>query len=111
MLDVLVLPRRRNPSTEFTIPMKVLEGWAIGIPVIVTDHPVFREMFVDGKDLLLCKPDPEDLASKIELLIKNPKLRHKLSRRGPLLAKRFDYDILATRVLNALKELLKGEEV
>ncbi|RLE62971.1 MAG: hypothetical protein DRJ47_09980 [Thermoprotei archaeon] len=111
ILDVLAVPSRRNPATEFNIPIKILEAWAIGIPVIATDHPVFREMFTDGEDLLLCKPDPDDLASKIKLLLDDPKLRHKLSRRGPFLAEKFDYDILATRVLNALKELSKGERV
>ena len=33
ILDVLAVPSRRNPATEFNIPIKILEAWAIGIPV------------------------------------------------------------------------------
>jgi glycosyltransferase involved in cell wall biosynthesis len=98
--DVLVVPRRRTPVTEMVIPIKVVEAWALGIPVIVTRHKVFKIMYHDLEDVVYCEPEPEDIADKIILLLQNKDLRSKLRQRGPELAKEYNYDDIAEKILN-----------
>jgi len=98
--DVLVLPRRRTSATESNIPIKVVEAWALGVPVIVTSHEVFRSMCKDGQDVLFVEPEPKDVAEKTLLLASDRELREKLGCNGQMLAKNFDYDEIAKRLLD-----------
>jgi len=100
--DVLVLPRRKTSVTESIIPIKVVEAWALGIPVIVTSHKVFRSICKDGQDVLFVEPDPEDVAKKILLLASNQELEEKLTRNGQVLAQNFNYNEIAKRLLNSI---------
>lgn len=102
--DVLVLPRRRTSTTEHVIPIKVIEAWALGIPVIITKHKIFINMgFKDGEHLLYCEPNPGNIAETILRLIHNKELRHRLSREGSKLAKMFSYDKIAEQLLKSIK--------
>jgi glycosyltransferase involved in cell wall biosynthesis len=100
--DVLVLPRRRTSATEANVPIKVVEAWALGVPVIVTSHEVFKAMCKDGQDVLFVEPEPKDVAEKILLLASDRGLREKLVCNGQILAKNFDYDEIAKRLLNSV---------
>jgi glycosyltransferase involved in cell wall biosynthesis len=100
-LDVLVAPRRRTVVTETIIPIKVVEAWALGIPVIVTRHKVFEIRYRDLEDLVYCEPEPKDIADKIILLLENKALREKLRQRGPELAKEYSYNTTAEKLLNS----------
>ena len=100
--DVLVLPRRKTSTTESAVPIKVVEAWALGIPVIVTSHEIFRSMCKDGEDVLFVEPNHEDVAKKILLLALNPKLRGRLARNGQTLAQSFDYKTIAERLLTTI---------
>jgi len=102
--DVLVLPRRRTSATESNIPIKVVEAWALGVPVIVTSHEVFKAMCKDGQDVLFVKSEPKDVAEKILLLASDRELREKLVCNGQILAKNFDYDETAKRLINYLQQ-------
>ena len=99
-LDVLVAPRRRTAFTETIIPIKVVEAWALGIPVIVTRHKAFKIRYRDLEDVVYCEPEPEDIADKIILLLQNKDLRDRLRRRGPELARIYSYDATAEKLLN-----------
>jgi glycosyltransferase involved in cell wall biosynthesis len=100
--DVLVLPSRRTSATESHIPIKVVEAWALGVPVIVTSHKIFKSVCKDGEDVVFVKPDPNDVAEKILLVISDSKLREKLSRNGQILARNFNYNEIAKRLLNSI---------
>jgi len=100
--DVLVLPRRRISTTELVIPIKVVEAWALGVPVIVTSHKAFQSMCKDGEDVLFVEPEPKDVAEKILLLVSNRELKEKLACNGQVLAQNFDYDEIAKRLLNSI---------
>jgi glycosyltransferase involved in cell wall biosynthesis len=102
--DVLVLPRRRTSATEATIPIKVVEAWALGVPVVVTSHEVFKAMCKDGQHALFVEPEPKDVAEKILLLASDRELREKLICNGQILAKNFDYDEIAKRFINSVSQ-------
>jgi glycosyltransferase involved in cell wall biosynthesis len=101
-LDVMVLPSRRFSTTELNIPIKVVEAWALGVPVIVTKHQVFLDYQIrDYEDVIYCEPDPNSVANAIRTLLTNDELRKKLETNGPKLARQFDYDKIAERILRA----------
>jgi glycosyltransferase involved in cell wall biosynthesis len=98
--DVLVVPSVRISTTEANVPIKVIEAWALGVPVITTKHEVYEYIGLkDGEDIVYCDPDPNDLANKILAVLKNEELRKRLSERGSLLAKNFYYDDIVFRLL------------
>ncbi|MEM2598743.1 MAG: glycosyltransferase family 4 protein [Thermoproteota archaeon] len=98
-LDILVLPSRKHPVTEAIIAIKVVEAWALGVPVIVTHHKAYEAEYRDLEDLVYCNPEPKDIACKILLLLEDKNLREKLRQRGPELAKKYDYDMSAEKLL------------
>jgi glycosyltransferase involved in cell wall biosynthesis len=103
--DVLVIPRRRISSTESNIPIKVLEAWALGVPVIATAHEIFRHMNLkDREDIVFCEPNPEDVANKILTVLKNTELRKRLSEKGLSLVKNYYYDIIAQSILKVFEK-------
>jgi glycosyltransferase involved in cell wall biosynthesis len=106
IFDVLVIPRISISTIESIIPIKIIEVWALGVPVIVTAHEVFRYMSLrDGEDIVLCESDPEDVGNKILLVLLNEKLRKKLSERGLLLARDYYYDRIANKLIKTFREL------
>ncbi len=63
---------------------KVFDYLACGLPVIVSDLPEWREMFVvPGYGLLACDPgDPESLAAAIRWFVENPAQMRSLGNAG-----------------------------
>jgi glycosyltransferase involved in cell wall biosynthesis len=102
--DALVVPSVRISTTESNIPIKILEAWALGVPVIVTRHEIFAYLGLkEGKDIIFCEPHPEDVANKILILIKDNTLRKILIDRGRQLVKGFYYDKIALNIVNAME--------
>jgi glycosyltransferase involved in cell wall biosynthesis len=102
--DVLVVPRRRTSSTEAIIPIKIIEAWALGVPVIATAHKIFKYMNLrDKEDIIFCEPDPEDVADKILLILKHKEIRSMLSKRGAQLAKKYYYDAIAMHIIKVVE--------
>jgi len=102
-LDVLVLPSVKISTTSSNIPIKVIEAWALGIPVISTKHEIYEWLGLrDMEDLLFSEPKPSDVSRKILMALKDEKLRRKLSEKSQLLAEMFYYDKIVSRIFNAL---------
>jgi glycosyltransferase involved in cell wall biosynthesis len=102
-LDVLVVPRVRMSSTENVLPIKIIEAWALGIPVIATRHKIFDYLGLrDGEDLLYCEPEPSDVADKIMILVNDVELRRKLAKNGYLRASEFCYEKISRRLLSII---------
>jgi glycosyltransferase involved in cell wall biosynthesis len=98
--DVLVVPRRRTSNTEAVIPIKIIEAWALGVPVIATAHEVFEYMGLrDKEDIVLCEPTSDDVANKILMVLTDRELRIRLSERGQQIAEKYFYDKIAKNVL------------
>jgi len=102
-LDALVVPRVRMSSTENVLPIKIIEAWALGIPVIATRHKIFDYLGLrDGEDLLYCEPEPSDVANKIMILVNDIELRRKLAKNGYLRASEFCYEKISRRLLSII---------
>jgi len=60
------------PSKVESLGIVLLEAWASQVPVVTLDLPVFRSTVTPGRDGLLAKPDPTDLAGAILRLLNHP---------------------------------------
>jgi glycosyltransferase involved in cell wall biosynthesis len=102
MFDVLVLPSYRISTTESIIPIKVIEAWALGVPVIVTRHKSFLSRNIrDYEDVVYCEPDSNSVTKAILTILTNEELKRKIRANGLRLAEQFDYNKIAERLLKA----------
>ena len=69
-----------NPSRFEAWGMTVSEALCLGKAVVVSDIPVFKEQITDGKNGLIRKVTPENIADAIEILLKDENYRHKLEK-------------------------------
>ncbi len=60
-----VLPTRRETSTDYMLPTKLLEYLILGVPVLCTATRTVKYYFGEDHPLLLEDPSPEALAAKI----------------------------------------------
>ncbi len=101
--DIFVLPSYREG-----VPRTLLEAASMGKAIVTTDTPGCREVVEDGFNGFLVSPkDSMTLASKIEKLIKNNKLRERFgynSREKAL--KEFDVKIVVNKYIKVYEEIL-----
>lgn len=98
--DMLVVPSRHTIETDFNVPIKIIEAWSLGVPVIVTKHKIFSMLCKNYEDVVFCEPEPYSIATAIIDLLSNDKLRLKLIEHGYKLASMFDYDKIALDFLS-----------
>lgn len=102
-VDVMVIPSRRMSTRETKIPIKIIEAWALGVPVITTKHKVFLDYGIRHlQEVVYCEPEPKNVAEAILLVLSDQKLRQSLRLNGHEIAKKFDYDKIATRMISKL---------
>ena len=99
---VLVLP-----STVEGFAIVLIEAMAAGTPVIAADIPAVHVSVKDGETGLFFKPrDVDDLRIKLERVLKDKRLRVKLSRNGYELVKsEFSWDKVVGKFEAALKNI------
>ncbi|MEI8103005.1 MAG: glycosyltransferase family 4 protein [Chlorobium sp.] len=104
--DCIVLPSYREGT-----PRTLLEGAAMGRPLITTDAVGCREVVEDGKNGFLCRVrDAADLAEKMErMLLLSDEERFTMSLYGRQKVEReFDEQIVISRYLEAINAI-QGE--
>jgi glycosyltransferase involved in cell wall biosynthesis len=77
--DIFVFPPR-EPEGH---PWCIVEAMAAGLPIISTDMGAIIESVIDGTNGFIVEPKyPEQIAEKLELLIKNESLRKNMGAAG-----------------------------
>lgn len=105
VLDVLVVPSVRMSTTSSNIPIKLLEAWALGVPVVITKHKIFEVLgLADRKHVVFCEPDVADIAEKILMVLTNETLRKELIKNGSAFVKIFYYDFLVQKMFRILQK-------
>ena len=95
LADVVVLPYPSLISTESN-PSCLLESMACKTPIVTTKLLILQEIVSDNKDVLMALPkNPKDLAKKIDLMLRDTKLRTKLINNSYKLSKKFDIQRIA----------------
>lgn len=105
--DIFVRPARSEGLGN-----SFLEAMAAGLPIIGTNVGGIPDFLKDGETGIFAKvDDPKDLAEKIEMLLKNKKLREKIAAAGRDLArKNYDWSIIAEKMSDIFR-LLSGTRV
>ena len=100
--DILCLPSYREG-----LPKSLLEGAAIGLPLVTTDTVGCRDIVVDGLNgYLVPVKDSVNLALAIEKLIRDKDLREKMGNESFKLAKsKFSSKIINSQTISLYNEL------
>jgi phosphatidylinositol alpha-mannosyltransferase len=89
--------------------MVLVEAMAVGLPVVCSDIPGYRDVVHDGRDGLLVAPrDPEALATAVRGLLDNPARRAAMGEAARATAARYAWDVVATEVLEVYRAALDG---
>lgn len=91
-------------SEGFGLPP--LEAMTNGAPVVSSNASVMPEVYGDA--VLYCNPkNPEDIASKVDTVLKNKALRQRLIKAGYQQIKKYSWPKMAQETLDVYKKLLK----
>ena len=99
--QVAVAPLRSGAGSN----LKVIEALAGGRPLVATSHAAEGFHVRDGEHLLVAD-EPREFANAVIRLLEDEVLRTRLGATGRALAKRYDWDVLAQRMYDALAEWL-----
>jgi glycosyltransferase involved in cell wall biosynthesis len=78
-----VVPLSRNPNYEMSLPTKMFEYMAAGLPVVSTDLPVAKDILDStGAGLVVPASDPRALAQTISTLIEDPSRARRMGEAG-----------------------------
>jgi glycosyltransferase involved in cell wall biosynthesis len=99
------------PSSEEGWGLAVLEAQIAGLPVVVSDIPVFQEYLVDGRTALLARAgDSAALAAALRQVMTDPRLRRELAAAGQRAAARFTWSTCAEQHLEIYRRVTAGQE-
>jgi glycosyltransferase involved in cell wall biosynthesis len=95
------------PNENQTWGLAVFEAMACNRPVLVSRGAAVHEVLTDGENALLFPArDPEGLAAKIELLLRQPELRARLAQNGmQLVRSTYNWDAFGRRMSQLFTEV------
>ncbi|MHA1659816.1 MAG: glycosyltransferase family 4 protein [Promethearchaeota archaeon] len=96
------------PSLYEAFSLATLEAAASGLPIIATKINGTEELIKEGYNGFFVKRDPEDIAEKINMLIKDENLRKQMGRNArKLVEKNYTWDICAKKTAEVYEEVLR----
>ncbi|MDI6827398.1 MAG: glycosyltransferase family 4 protein, partial [Armatimonadota bacterium] len=100
---VSVVPLRSGGGTR----LKILESMAFGVPVVSTSIGCEGLDVTHGENILIADT-PKAFAESVLSILNDQSLRNKLINNGrKLVENKYDWDIIATRLLKIYDELLR----
>lgn len=90
-----------------SLPVKMFEYMAAGLPVIASDFPLWRSI-IEGNQCGLCvNPlDPQSIAEAIDYLVTNPQIAEKMGRNGQLAVnEKYNWGIEEQKLLELYQSL------
>lgn len=89
------------------MPNKLVECMALGLPVVCSDFPVFREVAGNGAGILVDPTKPEQIADAIETLVRNPDLARRMGEAGKrAVSERFNWNVEGTKLLQLYEQVI-----
>ena len=81
MVDIVVIPQRRNLATVGQVPAKVFDAMAMAKPIIATNVSDLYEI-LDGCGWIVEPEKPEELAEIIKYVLDNPEEAEKMGQKA-----------------------------
>ena len=90
------------------LPNKLVECMALGLPVVCSDFPLYREVAgATGAGILVDPTKPGQIADAIESLVRNPALAHRMGEAGKAAVRsRFNWQMESEKLLDLYRELV-----
>ena len=87
----------------------LLEAMACGTPLVAFDNQGYKDILKgkSSEEFLAKNKDYNDLAKKIEILIKNPLLRKEIGEKGLKEVQEYSWKIIADKILDFYQECEK----
>lgn len=105
--DVGLAVLRPEPAYLRAIPTKAFEYMATSLPMIMSDFPLWRDLFHECA-LFVNPLDPRDIAEKMTRLIEDGELRRKLGRAGRRLVEHYySWETEMTKLDSLYRRLLR----
>lgn len=97
----------RTPNSEYSLPTKVFEYMAAGLPVLCSDLPGLRSVVKNNQcGICVDERDPGKIAAEIEFFINNPALRKQMGENGKkAVLEKYNWEIEGNRLLKLYRNL------
>lgn len=103
-----ILANIKENISRFTSPLRLFEYMALGLPILATDLPVFKEILIHGENAWLVKPgDPVALAEGIKFLLENPEIAENLASKAKKMANNYTFFERAKRIKEIIENFQK----
>jgi glycosyltransferase involved in cell wall biosynthesis len=107
--DTLVLP---STMTQEVFPITILEAFAAGLPVVVSDLRTFRNFVRPGANgVIVERGNPVALANELLTLRQDEKKRLELADGARQCARDFDWERIALRAEDIYKRTIQSEDI
>ncbi len=82
---------------------------AAGLPVVASDIAGYRSVLTHNQEGLLVEPENEmAIAEAITALLEDPQMRSRMAAKGRRTAQRYDWKVIAPRILDYYRERLEA---
>jgi glycosyltransferase involved in cell wall biosynthesis len=90
------------------VPTKLMECMSLGLPVVCSDLPVYREVAgTTGAGIMVDPTNPNDIADAIERLVRNPDLANQMGEAGKRAVRdRFNWNVERDKLLRLYERVL-----
>lgn len=90
------------------LPNKLFEYMALGLPVIASDFPLWKELLEKENCVIFVNPaKPEEIAKAIDLLVTNPNRRKIMGESGRrAIRERFSWELEGERLIGIYEDIL-----
>jgi len=85
-----------------------LEALSAGVPIVVLDTPVAREIYADAAWYVPREGEVRSAAAAIVTLLDDPASRQRLLERAPAILARYSWDVAATETLAAIEGIVRS---
>jgi glycosyltransferase involved in cell wall biosynthesis len=94
------------------VPNKLMECMALGLAVVGSDFPEFREIAEASGAAILVDPNkPSQIADAIETLVRNPELARRMGEAGKrAVRERFNWNVERIKLLQLYHQILKPSD-
>jgi PEP-CTERM/exosortase A-associated glycosyltransferase len=109
LIDIFVVPRRKEKVCELVTPLKPLEAMAMGKCVLMSAVGGLKELAADGETAVFFEPEnSEALAEKLNMLIANKEYRQKIGENArQYVVKEKDWRTLVREYLPLYEKLMR----